>query len=1037
MNNRDHSDAQSGNVRPQVGGDPHETTNATAAPRARKGPEHKAPGFDLWCALDILANRWHWLVVGALIAGTAFFFLGQQVVKPKFTATAQLLRFETPGEREFFTEALSADTFAALIKAPELLTDIGNLANPPLPPEKMLKTVLVEPEPDSDLIKIVLAWRDPHQAVRLVNAYASNAVVYSRQWYSERAKVVATEYLQRAVKQMDGDIQSLDQQFRDLHLPPELSSKLAQVGGALSSISNNISLGSRSGPLLVARQRERLETAMNELNDLLAKYTSIHPLVLAKQDQIKEMETTLEGQIAAVATNPAAASAQLRSAALTPTGRPGDPQFNPESDILRMKLMALEQGRVTLMERHRQAEAYAERPPGVVKVYSTATLQSLQSNHRRIKIGMVTIFGGVMGALGALMLVGLVEFVDGRLKTRDDLRRVTKLPVLGALGDLHDMTSEQRNAWAFRTWTMLQGRLSPSPTHGLVCGITSASPGEGRTTWVKLLADAASMAGFQVLTIATKPTNGHAQITNGKAHPSQASPASSPPSVMSRGATETRQNLPAPAQPSGSNAVAVAGNGNGNTLGVTALSSPGEVTQKLVGPNPQPMVHIPLPGWVWNLERRKQWGEALAQWRQIDNLVILVELPPASVPESVLLGSNLPNVVWLAKSGAANAATTRTLLETMRNARCNIVGAVLNGERSAPMKSRFPRWFGCMVGITVLAAGLSNAAAQDPSAVTPTPTLEQLRPTDPNVRTGSFSATSRKARAPWQERLTLGPGDVLNVTLYGSPELSRSELVIGPDGRLSFLEAQDIVVTGLTVDELRARLDQSLGQFRRAARTMITPVAFRSKKYYVLGKVMTKGVYTLDRPITVLEAIARARGIENGLIDRNVVDLADFQRSFLARGGKRIPLNFEKLFYEGDLSQNIPIEPGDYLYFASGDLREVYIVGEVRLPGPVTYRDDLTIVAAITARAGFTERAYKSRVLVVRGPLENPERIAVDVDDIIDAKRRNFTLKPKDIIYVNSRPFIRVEELADTAATAFIQSLITGWTGVDVVRPIP
>jgi len=88
----------------------------------------------------------------------------------------------------------------------------------------------------------------------------------------------------------------------------------------------------------------------------------------------------------------------------------------------------------------------------------------------------------------------------------------------------------------------------------------------------------------------------------------------------------------------------------------------------------------------------------------------------------------------------------------------------------------------------------------------------------------------------------------------------------------------------------------------------------------------------------------------------NVVDLADFQKSFLARGGKRYPLNFEKLFQEGDLSQNISIEQGDYIYFPSTDVKEVYVVGEVRLPGAVTYSSDTTIMTAITERGGYSER---------------------------------------------------------------------------------
>src|SRR5262249_40095217 len=126
-----------------------------------------------------------------------------------------------------------------------------------------------------------------------------------------------------------------------------------------------------------------------------------------------------------------------------------------------------------------------------------------------------------------------------------------------------------------------------------------------------------------------------------------------------------------------------------------------------------------------------------------------------------------------------------------------------------------------------------------------------------------------------------------------------------------------------------------------------------------------------------------------------------------------------------------------YLYFASAGAKEVYVVGEVRLPGPVTYTRDLTIIGAIAARAGYTDRAYKARVLVVRGPINNPEAFAIDTHAILDGKNWDFQLQPKDIIYVNSRPFIRVEELTDLAITAFVQSLISSWVGIRVVKPIP
>jgi hypothetical protein len=154
------------------------------------------------------------------------------------------------------------------------------------------------------------------------------------------------------------------------------------------------------------------------------------------------------------------------------------------------------------------------------------------------------------------------------------------------------------------------------------------------------------------------------------------------------------------------------------------------------------------------------------------------------------------------------------------------------------------------------------------------------------------------------------------------------------------------------------------------------------------------------------------------------------------RGGKRFPLTFEKLFQEGDLAQNIPIEPGDYLYFPSTEVRDVYVVGEVRLPGPVTYTPGLTIMAALAARAGYSDRAYKKRVVVVRGSLNHPALYVVDTGAILGAEMPDFKLQPKDVIYVNSRPFILVEEVTDLAITAFLQSLVTTWVGTSVIKAV-
>lgn len=255
---------------------------------------------------------------------------------------------------------------------------------------------------------------------------------------------------------------------------------------------------------------------------------------------------------------------------------------------------------------------------------------------------------------------------------------------------------------------------------------------------------------------------------------------------------------------------------------------------------------------------------------------------------------------------------------------------------------------------------------------------------------------------------------------------------MGPDGRISYLEAENIMAAGLTVDELRAKLDTELGKYRRAPQAFVTPIAYRSKKYYVLGSTVQKGVFPLDRPVTVIEAVARARGFENTVSGGNVVESTDFSRSFVGRGGKRLSVDLEKLFLQGDLSQNVALEPDDYLYFPAGGGGQVYVLGEVRAPGAAPCDGSTSVLSVLAARGGFSERAWVQRVLVVRGSLDHPQAFKVDVGGALTGDAANFALKPGDLVYVSSRPWIRVEELVDRAASAFVESAVITWTGIHV-----
>jgi len=296
----------------------------------------------------------------------------------------------------------------------------------------------------------------------------------------------------------------------------------------------------------------------------------------------------------------------------------------------------------------------------------------------------------------------------------------------------------------------------------------------------------------------------------------------------------------------------------------------------------------------------------------------------------------------------------------------------------------------------------------------------------------SLSGTSASKRAHWAEHLTLGAGDTLNLSLFDMPDTARAEVPVGPDGRITFLQARDITAAGLTVDELRAKMDEALGKYYQNPHTIIVPVAFHSKKYFVLGAVATAGVYPMERPLTVIEALARAGGLQTGLSEQRSVELADLGHSFIVRDGQRLPVDFERLFQRGDLSQNAALEPEDFIYFASALSNEIYVLGEVSSPGLLLFSPRPTVLKAIAARGGFADRAYKSRVLVVRGSLNHPQTFVVNTTAILKGKEADFKLQPHDIVYVSKNPWVIGAEVLDSAAKAFLQGMIVEYTTLRV-----
>jgi polysaccharide export outer membrane protein len=116
------------------------------------------------------------------------------------------------------------------------------------------------------------------------------------------------------------------------------------------------------------------------------------------------------------------------------------------------------------------------------------------------------------------------------------------------------------------------------------------------------------------------------------------------------------------------------------------------------------------------------------------------------------------------------------------------------------------------------------------------------------------------ALASSSEGYKLQPGDLLQVVVWKETDL-QSEVLIRPDGGISFALAGDMQAAGLTTDQLREELETRVRKLVPGAVVTVSVKAPNGNRVFVIGKVNHPGDFPLLRPIDVLQAISMAGGV--------------------------------------------------------------------------------------------------------------------------------------------------------------------------------
>jgi len=282
---------------------------------------------------------------------------------------------------------------------------------------------------------------------------------------------------------------------------------------------------------------------------------------------------------------------------------------------------------------------------------------------------------------------------------------------------------------------------------------------------------------------------------------------------------------------------------------------------------------------------------------------------------------------------------------------------------------------------------------------------------------------------------SLKPGDRMYISVYGEAGADRN-IVVDPTGAISYLIVNSLRVQGMNIQELREKLEEKLKGFYRDPLVLITALNFPSQIYTITGDVRNPGVKKFAGFPTVLTALCEGGGLTTRVFRDQTIDQADLDHSFLVRKGKFFPVNFTKLVYEGDMSQNIPLEVGDYIYIAPRYLSKVYIVGEVGAAATVEFLDTLTLSQAIAEARSIT-RIASSRVVVLRGSLACPERYLIDFNRIMKGCAADFLLEAGDIIFVPSMQYSTLKEIVKVGISSFVSiaASVAGTNAFFAVNP--
>lgn len=240
----------------------------------------------------------------------------------------------------------------------------------------------------------------------------------------------------------------------------------------------------------------------------------------------------------------------------------------------------------------------------------------------------------------------------------------------------------------------------------------------------------------------------------------------------------------------------------------------------------------------------------------------------------------------------------------------------------------------------------------------------------------------------------LGPGDRLEVNVFGEPGMEALMVQVDRAGDIQLPMLDNVQAAGLSLGELQIRLKEGYGIHFMEPWVVVQLREPLSRPLYLLGEFNQPGIVHMTSETNLIQALGAGRGL---------TDRAYTRGSRLIRDDKIVAVDINSLLNGGRMDQNVWLQPNDTIFVPGLDDLRIFVLGAVAAPGALEVTNGpLTLADAIT-RGGGPRRGEANleevRIIRSNSPVSG-ELFVVDFTRITQGLAMDMPLEPGDIVYV-------------------------------------